>query len=137
MCYPVNDAIAMKRLWCVFEIAATVTSGTKMHCAPEAPAVPDPVGFVKHVRDAVKTMRGITVNLEECSARDEEDKIMIMTDIEEGHGIEKTNVNTQDYIRASADTFEEKVTTLFGDMFGIGASESLEEAVEKMESMFG
>jgi len=74
MCYPIGHPLAMTRLWCVFEIAASVLTDTKMHCAPEAPNTASFDGFIEHIGNAVKTMREITVDLENCSARDEADK---------------------------------------------------------------
>merc|ERR1712008_211285 len=71
-------------------------------------------GFIEHVGNAVTTMREITVELENCSARGEADKVVIMEAIEDEKGIEETNRLVEEIINNSADLYEQRACELFG-----------------------
>merc|ERR1712190_492289 len=91
---PVDKPVALERVWCAFEVISTVQSRCTFRAAPK-----NSVSYEKGdeeedmmaIWEAVSEMKRAKVNLEECQARDEQDKVMIMSMLEGDLGIAKTN----------------------------------------------
>jgi len=75
---PIDALVTPTRLWCVFEIAMTVETGAVLHCIPGEHSNPAQSTPPRQL----ECMRSIKVRLQDCDAREEQDKTDIMRGIE-------------------------------------------------------
>eukprot|EP00929_Paragymnodinium_shiwhaense_P086269 TRINITY_DN46799_c0_g1_i1.p1 TRINITY_DN46799_c0_g1~~TRINITY_DN46799_c0_g1_i1.p1 ORF type:complete len:538 (+),score=70.28 TRINITY_DN46799_c0_g1_i1:64-1677(+) len=90
---PVVEAIALRRAWCVFEVACTLRGRAKFMSVPYLPVNATFKGsdwrkMKEHLQEGLKNIR---VSLEDCESRDPNDKDMVLAIIKETTGLDKAN----------------------------------------------
>eukprot|EP00929_Paragymnodinium_shiwhaense_P048025 TRINITY_DN24346_c0_g2_i1.p2 TRINITY_DN24346_c0_g2~~TRINITY_DN24346_c0_g2_i1.p2 ORF type:complete len:119 (-),score=9.74 TRINITY_DN24346_c0_g2_i1:71-382(-) len=87
--------ITLSRCWCVFELSCSIRGACTIEAAPLNGS-----DLTDNLKESFHTAAStLCVRLEECSAREESDKEMILEHIRNGIGMEATNTRVESALR--------------------------------------
>jgi len=106
--YPMAAPIVLSRCWCVFELSCSVQSLNTIVAAP----VEETIYVEDCIQETEEICETLRVRLEDCSARDESDKTMILNHIKKGIGTAKTNAAVEHALKTTLHQQLELLLTL-------------------------
>lgn len=94
---PWHEPTTMKRAWCAFELSCALKNQVELLCVPQYGTIgPGMAQAMKNV-----AAEGVKIRIQDCGAREEKDKELILAHLESGFGIDKANSLLQDAIASA------------------------------------